>query len=126
MKRLYKVRFNLGKGKNYMKWKVEGPEGVSYYDPDEIQIVMYECQLKNQQKTALKILAGAHKTVCAWVKCTAVEIQEPNTVSWDNFIHLNYNPRVFPYWFINSGENIDGMVLEQIVSVGKKLIGISK
>jgi hypothetical protein len=71
-------------------------------------------------------LAGAHKTVCAWVKCTAVEIQEPNTVSWDNFIHLNYNPRVFPYWFINSGENIDGMVLEQIVSVGKKLIGISK
>lgn len=126
MKRLYKVRFNLGKGKNYMKWKIEGPEGVSYYDPDEIQIVMHECQLKNQQKTALKILAGAHKTVCAWVKCTSVEIQEPNTVSWDSFINLNYNPRVFPHWFINNGENIDGMVLKQVVSVGKKLIGISK
>jgi hypothetical protein len=126
MKRLYKVRFNLGKGKNYMKWKVEGPEGVSYYNPDEIQIVMHECQLKNQKKTAEKILAGAHKTVCAWVKCTSVEIQEPNTVFWDSFIHLNYNPRIFPHWFINSGENIDGMVLEQIVSVGKKLIGISK
>ena len=131
MKRLYKVRFNLGKGKNYMKWKVEGPDGVghyavSYYNPDEVQIVMYGCQLKNQKKTAEKILAGAHKTVCAWIKCEAVDIQQPNTVVLDDFIHLNYNPRVLPHWFINDGENADGMVMEQVVSVGRKLIGRSK
>jgi hypothetical protein len=131
MKRLYKVRFNLGKGKNYMKWKVEGPDGVghyaiSYYNPDEVQIVMHGCQLKNQKRTAEKILAGAHKTVCAWIKCEAVDIQQPNTTPCDDFIHLNYNPRVLPHWFINNGENADGMVMEQIVSVGRKLVGKSK
>jgi hypothetical protein len=131
MKRLYKVRFNLGKGKNYMKWKVEGPDGIgqhtiSYYNPDEVEIVMHGCQLGNQKKTAEKILAGAHKTVCAWIKCESVDIQEPNTTSCDDFIHLNYNPRILPHWFINNGENVDGMVMEQIVSVGRKLVGKSK
>ena len=123
MNRPYKVRFNLGRGKNYMKWKVEGPEGTSYYSPDEVQIVMQGCQLKNQKKTAEKILAGAHKTVCAWVKCVAVNIQRPNTTLWDNYIHLNYNPRVLPHWFINDGENADGMVVEKIISIGRKLVG---
>jgi hypothetical protein len=123
MKREYKVRFNLGKGKNYMKWKVEGPEGISYYSPDEIQVVMHGCQLKNQKKTAEKILEGAHKTVCAWVKCTAVEIQQPGTTSWENPIQLKYNPRVLPHWFINEGECVDGMVVEKIISVGRKLVG---
>ena len=126
MKRLYKVRFNLGRGKNYMTWKVEGPDGISYYDPNEVQIMMYGCQLKNQKKTAEKILEGAHKTVCAWVKCISVDIQQPSDASWDNFIQLKYNPRVLPHWFINDGENVDGMVVEQVVSIGRKLIGSSK
>jgi len=123
MQRLYKVRFNLGKGKNYMKWKVEGLEGVRYYNPDEVQIVMHGCQLKNQKKTAEKILEGAHKTVCAWVKCTAVDIQQPGTASWENPIQLKYNPRVLPHWFINEGECVDGMVVEKIISIGRKLVG---
>ena len=123
MKREYKVRFNLGKGKNYMKWKVEGPEGATYYSPDEVQIVMHECQLKNQKKTAEKILEGAHKTVCAWVRCTSVDIQQPSAISWDNVTQLKYNPRVLPHWFINEGENADGMVVEKITSVGRKLVG---
>lgn len=123
MQRLFKVRFNLGRGKNYLKWKVEGPEGISYYSPDEVQIVMHGCQLKNQKKTAEKILEGAHKTVCAWVRCSAVDIHQSGTVTWENLIHLKYNPRVLPHWFINEGENVDGIVVEKVISVGRKLVG---
>jgi len=123
MKRSYKVRFNLGRGKNYMKWKIEGPDGVEYYNPDGVEIVMHECQLGNHKKTAKKILEGAHKTVCAWVKCTAVDIEQPGTVSCDDLVQLKYNPRVLPHWFINEGENVDGIVVEKIISVGRKLVG---
>jgi hypothetical protein len=123
MKRPYKVRFNLGRGKNYMKWKVEGPEGISYHNPDEVQIVMQGCQLKNQKKTAEKINQGANKTVCAWVKCMAVDMQQPSTETWENLVQLKYNPRVLPHWFINEGENVDGMVVEKIISIGRKLVG---
>lgn len=123
MKRSYKVRFNLGKGKNYMKWKIEGPDGVNYYNPSEVQIVMTDCQLKNQIKTAEKILDGAHKTVCAWVRCVNVEIKQPSTEP--RLTQLKYNPRVRPYWCIND-LNADNMLIEQVLSSDRKLFISSK
>jgi hypothetical protein len=136
MKRPYKVRFNLGAGKNYMKWKVEGPEGVVYYSPDEIQIVMSNCQLKNQRKTAQKILEGAHKTVCAWIKCEHLVIKafnienlvitENKAFDEESVIQLKYNPRVLPNWFINEGENADNMIVTTVFSSGRKLFALAK
>ena len=124
MKRPYKVRFNLGRGKNYMKWRVEGPGGIRYYSPDKVQIVMYDGQLKNQRKTAEKILEGAHKEVCAWVRCSSIAFQKPGVESWDSLPQLKYNPRVLPHWFINEGENVDGLIIRRIISVGRKLVGM--
>jgi hypothetical protein len=126
MKRPYKVRFNLGAGKNYMKWKVEGPYGVAYYSPDEIQIVMSNCQLKNQKKTAQKILEGAHKTVCAWIKCEHLIITENKAFNEGSAIQLKYNPRVLPNWFINEGENADNMIVTTVFSSGRKLFALAK
>ena len=126
MKRPYKVRFNLGAGKNYMKWKVEGPEGVAYYSPNEIQIVMSNCQLKNQRKTAQKILEGAHKTVCAWIKCEHLLITENKAFNEESVIQLKYNPRVLPNWFINEGENADNMIVTTVFSSGRKLFALAK
>lgn len=123
MKRPYKVRFNLGAGKNYMKWKVEGPTGVAYYSPEEVQIVMSNCQLKNQKKTAEKILEGAHKTVCAWVKCESVSIED-RTFNGDRGLQLKYNPRVLPHWFINEQENVDNMTATCIITSGRKLFAL--
>ena len=123
MKRPYKVRFNLGAGKNYMKWKVEGPRGVAYYSPEEVQIVMSNCQLKNQRKTAERILEGAHKTVCAWVLCEDVSI-ENRTFNEEGALQLKYNPRLLPHWFINEGENADGMTATLIFTSGRKLFSL--
>jgi hypothetical protein len=123
MQRPYKVRFNLGRGKNYMKWKVEGPNGIKYYTPDEVQIHMNGCQLKNQRTTAQKINSGANKTVCAWVRCEHVEIFPVDFLQLNEEFdtQLKYNPRVLPYWFIDENINVDSLVVRRIVTIGRKL-----
>ena len=69
----FKVRFNLGRGKNFMKWKVQYPDGkIEYHLPSEVQLLMHECILKNQKKTAQKIFDGdivAYRVACT---CEAV------------------------------------------------------
>jgi len=55
MAKKIKVRFNLGKGKNYMKWKLEFPTHSEYYSPEDYNLALFGCQLKNHKKTAEKI-----------------------------------------------------------------------
>ena len=114
-----KVRFNLGKGENYMKWKIEADGRSEYYSPDEYNLFMYGCQLKNQRATANKIHQGANKSVCAWILCDNiflgqnVELPEANT-------RLTYNPRVRPNWM--AGEVVaDNANFDSIWSDGRKL-----
>lgn len=117
MKRI-KVRFNLGRGKNFMKWKVQYPNGVvEYYDPSEAQLVMTRCQLKNHKKTAQKIFEGANKTVCAWVLCEEIDIRKETFIQFDvNCDRIRYNPRVQPNWLLN-GEIVDSQRVDMIGSV---------
>ena len=116
--RSYKVRFNLGKGKNYMKWKIQHPDGtVEYHSPSEVQLLMHDCILKNHKKTAQKIYDGANKTVCAWVLCKSLAIKRDGFIQVDTVgDRVKYNPRVTPHWMLN-GENVDGRALEKIFSV---------
>lgn len=118
-----KVRFNLGRGKNYMKWKIESKSGVEYHYPCEVQLIMYGCQLKNNRKTAEKIFNGMNKDVCAWVLCDSIDIK------FDNFNKvwvkdkLSYNPRKQPYWVWN-GFEADNEKFEKIISIDYGLYGI--
>jgi hypothetical protein len=119
-----KVRFNLGKGKNYMKWKIEGPLGIEYHSPDEVQLIMKDCQLKNNRKTADKIFNGMNKDVCAWVLCNSISI---NYLDYHHYVpitakdnKLKYNPRLNPFWDLN-GTNVDGNKYELIMSMSKAL-----
>jgi hypothetical protein len=115
----YKVRFNLSRGKNYMKWKVQRPDGtIEYHSPTDVQLVMRDCTLKNYKKAAQKIYDGGEKVVCAWVLCKRLAI-----VKSDRFIQadldgerVRYNPRVTPHWMLD-GENVDGMSVDKLVSV---------
>jgi len=57
-----KIRFNLGRGKNFMKWKIQYPNGeIEYHNPTDVQLLMHDCTLKNRKKTAQKIFDGAKK-----------------------------------------------------------------
>jgi hypothetical protein len=117
-----KVRFNLGRGKNYMKWKVEHPDKrVEYLDPNAIQLTLHGCKLKNNPKTAERIHQGQHKTVCAWVLCDRIEVTNGSLRSFqspDSWVY--YNPKNFPNW-VFQGQNADGFHFSTIMSFGNKL-----
>jgi hypothetical protein len=120
-----KVRFNLGAGENYMKWKIDIPgEPARYINPDAVQLRMTGCTVKNQKSTASKIHQGANKSVCAWILCNEISIltdlDAPSITQLKNFEQLSYNPRVQPNWLCG-GNNVDGESYDNIVSMGKTL-----
>lgn len=120
-----KVRFNLSRGPNYMKWKIQYPSGaVEYCDPCNTQLVMYNCTLKNSKKTAEKIFRGQHKTVCAWVLCDSIDVKSGSFLAYDtdpNNTRLSYNPRVNPYWVLGKMTPADGFRFSEVGSVDYKL-----
>lgn len=118
MSKSIKVRFNLGRGKNYLKWKIEYPDGRTLYcEPDGVQLVMKDCTFKNHRSTAQKIYDGANKTVCAWVLCKQLEIRTDNFIT-DETYRAYYNPRVQPNWLIN-GNVVDGKTAPQIHTIDR-------
>lgn len=129
MKKRIKVRFNLSKGKNYMKWKVEYPSGeVSYYHPTDIQLVMKKCQLKNNRVAADKIYNNqTHKVVCAWILCEDIDVKFDGFTAYDTMRldRLKYNPRKLPYWVMDDGYRhpicVDGVKINEIATVDYKL-----
>ena len=113
-----KIRFNLGRGKNFMKWKIQYPNGeIEYHNPTDVQLLMHDCTLKNRKKTAQKIFDGGEKVVCAWILCKSLEIKINDFVQAD--LHgerVRYNPRVTPHWMLND-ENVDGLHVDKLVTV---------
>ena len=114
----FKIRFNLGRGKNYMKWKVQYPNGeIEYHSPADVQLIMHDCTLKNHKKTAQKIFDGGEKVVCAWILCKSLVITSNDFIQADLFgERVRYNPRVTPHWMLND-ENVDGLPVDKIVTV---------
>lgn len=119
-----KVRFNLGRGKNYMKWKVTYSDGnIEYLDPNLIQLILKNSELKNQKKTAEKITQGGNKRVCAWVLCDEIEIVPKGfNELYQEEQHIRFNPRVKPYWFLDGTDiNMDSMKFSRIESFDSSL-----
>ena len=113
-----KVRFNLGRGKNYLKWKVTHPDNsVIYYSPDEVQLVMTECTFKNHKSTAQKIYDGGNKTVCAWVLCKDIKIYTGKPIT-DETKKVRYNPRVQPNWLYD-GKVMDNETSTQLHTIDR-------
>ena len=116
MQNKIKVRFNLGKGKNYMKWKIWSKTGVEYHSPADVQLIMKGCQLKNNRKTAEKIFNGENKDVCAWVVCDSIEIRFENFEKVWAKDKLSYNPRKQPYWVWNNWD-VDNKRINEIITI---------
>ena len=117
----YKVRFNLGRGKNYMKWKIECAGESAYYDPAEWNLFLSGCTLKNNKSAARKIFAGENKNVCAWIMCDHVFLGKNYELPQEG-VQLKYNPRVQPNWTADEA-NVDNEKYDAIWSDGRKLFG---
>lgn len=124
---MIKVRFNLSRGANYMKWKIEYPDGTKeYLSPETHRLIMTKSLLKNYKKTAQKIFDGGEKVVCAWVMCESIEILETQPKDLINHTNtISYNPRVTPNW-VYLGDNADGFIFNIISSNGRVLINQSR
>lgn len=106
---MYKVRFHLGRGKNFMKWQVTSnlntgdgtgaKHVVSYVNPLDNQLAMLGCKLSLQPTAAQKIHDGANKTVCAWIECESVQVLEVNRLKPnEQDYRIKFNPRQNPEW----------------------------
>jgi hypothetical protein len=121
MSKLNKVRFNLSRGENYMKWKVMYNDGrVDYHHPAEVQINMFGCTLSNSRKTAEKIFTGeTTKVVCAYIKCEDVQVITNNFKTESN-TQIRYNPRELPFWNID-GKDVDGSYHKELFTIDYKV-----
>ena len=104
---MYKVRFHLAQGPNFMKWQVTNldDDTVEYFSTEE-NLLMLNGKLVNNENTAKRILQGSHKTVCAWIECGRIIRTNPLSapLSWS---HVKYNPRKCVNWHTESDANLD-------------------
>lgn len=129
---MYKIRFHLGRGENFMKWQVktlvsDGSDIVQYFEPDEYQLAMFKSKLKVQPAAAKKIHEGACKTVCAWVECEELQILgsadfvKPNV----NDFYVRFNPRTNPNWVNMQGDILSDEKYELIVTQDRSLFVVN-
>ena len=134
-KRIYKLRFHLGRGINYQKWQlstnIKG-ETPQYYDPSKYQIYIRDGKLRNYPRIAHGIFCGKNKTVCAWIESPSIF---PDKIEYEfgdelvpesslNPCQLFYNPRVHPYWHNTLSHNLDGLTYQSIVTYGRKVFAL--
>lgn len=124
----YTLRFNLGRGNNFMKWKLTSPNGeANYYSPDDYYFILSgNCRLRNQKNSANKIFNGQHKVVCAWIEFDEVEIlnQEPNH-SYSDEVMIMYNPRILPHWRNHDMNNLDNHIYDKLVTKSNKIFKVN-
>ena len=98
---------------------------------------MQDVTLVNHKSVARKIHEGANKTVCAWLRPKRVEVGTLNIDDLNKafdmmldmrkdgtLVQVMYNPREFPHWVDNSGNNLDGKTLRKAMTIGKLIYAI--
>lgn len=104
-----------------MKWQVRIDKIVMYLEPSEVSITMENAVLMNHRNVAQRIYDGENKTVCAWVRCTAIHINPSEDGVSPNGWEVKFNPRVLPYWADENGVNLDRSHHAVLTTHGKKV-----
>lgn len=115
MKRNFKIRFHLGQGENYMKWRVEDvtTKNVWFFEPENFQAIIVNGKLHNHPSTAKK------KTFCAYIMAEDVVLY-PTDNLWMRG-QVAYNPRLMPHWIDNNGNNADKKEFAEMHIVERKI-----
>tara|TARA_R100000656_G_scaffold124946_1_gene104527 strand:+ start:1167 stop:1547 length:381 start_codon:yes stop_codon:yes gene_type:complete len=119
-----RIRYNLGRGDNYKKWKIDylnsAGKKVHIHLNEDVGLTLEKPVLINKRSYADKIYAGANKRVCAWIECKDIKIGAV-TKAHHELVAVIYNPRIKPYWHTENGLNLDGKSLQRIIIKDKKL-----
>ena len=117
----YTLRFNLGRGENYLKWKLTNKATkTSTYHDDTTNFIMYNCKLKNSKLIASRIFTGQSKQVCAMVEFESYEMINSNITSIERQEQLHYNPKIAPCWTQN-GVDVDNQHYSVLVTDSRKI-----
>lgn len=93
---MYRVRFHLQSGRNYMKWQIRHGKNVMYVDPSTNNLEMVRCKLINKLNKAKKVNEAGVKDVSGWIECESVAVNNENPI--DNLERVFYNPIVDVHW----------------------------
>lgn len=125
---MFKLRFHLGRGDNYMKWQVSDLESkeVYYHNPNEIVLELFGVTLYNRPNQANAIKMGSHKTVCAWMICENLIVHHPNNYKGvTSRTYLCYNPRIHIHFYEIDDvctPNVDANKYTNIRTQGRELL----
>ena len=119
---MFKVRFNLERGKYYRFWQVCGDNTTDYYHPSNTFLSLTNCRLINNARTAKRIHTGANKVVCSWIQCDGVVAHDNiDAISQNKCLQIFYNPRIFPHWTDLAQNNIDKSFHKKIVTINNRV-----
>lgn len=121
----WKVRFNLGRGTGYRKWKIIGDNGeIVVLDPTEGSLILTGCRLYNKKGGAKKIYHGHNKFVVAWILCDSWKFDMNLNLGseYDPYkdAEISYNPRYKPNWEL-FGQDVDGESFHTLYTLDNKV-----
>lgn len=106
------VRFHLSDGKHYMHWQVTVKQrskviDVYYYNPNEFQLEMRGCKLRNRPNKAKQVFDSGKHDVSGWIRCEEMMLRQSfyPVLPVDNLEKLYYNPLRDPHWRRESDSN---------------------
>lgn len=126
---MFSVRFHLGRGPNFKQWQVKDLKNkdvqVEYFDPYRYQLVLQDCELICNEKTANRVYARGVKDVCGWIKCRDVYVSDPDSLTLpdtDFLPRIIFNPIVDPNWRLQGypNENWNGRKVDEIITSGNR------
>jgi len=121
MRRRFKVRFHLGRGKNYKKWKIEDThDGSVIFTDTSTSITMKDVLLVNSKTGAIKIHEKrTSKMVVAWIECEDLHFTLGH-LDTEELTEVMYNPHVRPNWVINDTD-CDGAIIKCLTTKFNKV-----
>jgi hypothetical protein len=130
----YKVRFHLGAGQHFKHWQVSIMRGgklsdTVYFNPDEYQLILFDCKLINRPSTAKSVFESQKRDVCGWIRCEnldVIDLFDGESMDIGGLPRLEFDPKLIPYWHhTNSSDSLDNYKFDRIITSGKKVYDYS-
>lgn len=118
---MIRIRFNLGRGSNYKKWKITNTKTkeILYINPNDVSLLLNKCTLVNNKIASDRIFNGHNKYVCAWIECESYSIIDNIKDVPD--VEIKYNPRIKPNWTNDNDDNLDDYNFNNLITLKNKI-----